>query len=203
MRCRTSRFYLQTGWKCDFCVAISSADEKSLKRIVYSEICNCRRFSGTFEIHSVTGESAMQPRFDLNYLRHHEHRSQLGWLMLRLTVAGIIAAHGWTRVFNGGVLPFGEFLNGHGFVIGTALAMFVTGSEIIGSVLLILGKYWSRRWVCCCVVYGMGIVLVHAKEGWFVVGPGNGGAEYSVLLIVLSGAGPASLSASQITSGEI
>ena len=30
----------------------------------------------------------MASRFDLQYLRHHEHRSQLGWLMLRLTVAG-------------------------------------------------------------------------------------------------------------------
>jgi hypothetical protein len=203
MRCRTSRFYLQTGWKCDFCVAISSADEKSLKRIVYSEICNCRRFSGTFEIHSVTGESAMQPRFDLNYLRHHEHRSQLGWLMLRLTVAGIIAAHGWTRVFNGGVLPFGEFLNGHGFVIGTALAMFVTGSEIIGSVLLILGK----------LVTPLGLLLRCLRHGH------RAGTRERRLVCsrprqwrcgiqraadcVLSGAGPASLSASQITSGEI
>ena len=29
----------------------------------------------------------------------------------------------------------------------------------------------------------MGIVLVHAKSGWFVVGGGSNGAEYSVLLI--------------------
>lgn len=126
----------------------------------------------------------MASRFDLQYLRHHEHRSQLGWLMLRLTVAGIIAAHGWTRVFNGGVLPFGEFLNGHGFVIGTALAMLVTGSEIIGSVLLILGKLVTPLGLLFAFIYGMGIVLVHAREGWFVVGPGSGGAEYSVLLIV-------------------
>lgn len=30
----------------------------------------------------------------------------------------------------------------------------------------------------------MGIVLVHAPEGWFVVGLGRNGMEYSVLLIV-------------------
>jgi putative oxidoreductase len=29
-----------------------------------------------------------------------------------------------------------------------------------------------------------GIVLVHARDGWFVVGGGRNGMEYSVLLIV-------------------
>ena len=32
-------------------------------------------------------------------------------------------------------------------------------------------------------IYAMGIVLVHAPEGWFVVGAGRNGMEYSVLLI--------------------
>jgi len=30
----------------------------------------------------------------------------------------------------------------------------------------------------------MGIILVHFPEGWFVVGAGRNGMEYSVLLIV-------------------
>jgi putative oxidoreductase len=30
----------------------------------------------------------------------------------------------------------------------------------------------------------MGIVLVHARNGWFVVGYSDGGAEYSTLLIL-------------------
>ncbi len=33
-------------------------------------------------------------------------------------------------------------------------------------------------------LYLMGIVMVHAQDGWFVVGKGRNGAEYSVLLIV-------------------
>ena len=32
-------------------------------------------------------------------------------------------------------------------------------------------------------IYAMGILLVHAPEGWFVVGAGRNGMEYSVLLI--------------------
>lgn len=34
-------------------------------------------------------------------------------------------------------------------------------------------------------IYVTGIYLVHAKAGWFVVGAGRNGAEYSVLLIVV------------------
>ena len=30
----------------------------------------------------------------------------------------------------------------------------------------------------------MGIIMMHAGNGWFVVGGGTGGVEYSVLLIV-------------------
>jgi hypothetical protein len=32
-------------------------------------------------------------------------------------------------------------------------------------------------------IYAAGIALVHAPEGWFVVGLGRNGMEYSVLLI--------------------
>jgi putative oxidoreductase len=31
----------------------------------------------------------------------------------------------------------------------------------------------------------MGIILVHFKEGWFVVGGGRNGVEYNFLLIVV------------------
>ncbi len=34
------------------------------------------------------------------------------------------------------------------------------------------------------LIYLAGIVLVHAREGWFVVGHGRNGMEFSVLLIV-------------------
>ena len=32
-------------------------------------------------------------------------------------------------------------------------------------------------------IYTMGVVLIHAAEGWFVVGAGRNGMEYSLLLI--------------------
>jgi putative oxidoreductase len=51
-------------------------------------------------------------------------------------------------------------------------------------VLLIVGRYVFPVALVCSAIYAMGIWLVHAPNGWFVVGPGRNGVEYSVLLIV-------------------
>lgn len=112
-----------------------------------------------------------------------ESRSRFGWTVLRVVLAGLIAAHGWARWFAGGVEPFGGFLDAQGFPFGFAIAAGITVLEIVGTLLLLAG-----RWVfpLCCVyaaIYAMGIVLVHAPAGWFVVGLGRNGSEYSVLLI--------------------
>ncbi len=104
--------------------------------------------------------------------------------LIRLAVAGIIAAHGWARLLAGGVVPFGGFLGAQGFPFGVFIAWAITVYEIAGSPLLA----WGRRFVAplalmYAAIYAMGIVLVHAKAGWFVVGLGRNGMEFSVLLI--------------------
>jgi len=118
------------------------------------------------------------------FLQSPESRSRAGWLMLRLALAGIIAAHGWARLMAGGVAPFGSFLDAEGFPGGFYWAAAVTGVEIIGSVLLLLGRWVAPLAVLFAAIYALGIVLVHAKAGWFVVGLGRNGAEFSALLIV-------------------
>ena len=50
--------------------------------------------------------------------------------------------------------------------------------------LLAFGRWIFPVTLLLSVVYGVGIVMVHAPNGWFVVGAGRNGAEYSVLLIV-------------------
>jgi len=50
-------------------------------------------------------------------------------------------------------------------------------------VLLAVGRWVFPVTVLLVLIYAMGIVLVHAPSGWFVVGAGRNGAEYSVLLI--------------------
>lgn len=110
-------------------------------------------------------------------------RNRAGWLVLRWLLAGLIAAHGWARLLAGGVPPFGQFLDGQGFPVGLAWAAAVTALEIGGSVAFALGRGVWPLSLLFAAVYAAGIALVHARAGWFVVGLGRNGAEYSVLLI--------------------
>lgn len=105
-------------------------------------------------------------------------------VVLRLVLAGLIAAHGWARLIAGGVAPFGEFLDASGWPLGFWIAAGITALEIVGSLLLAWGRLVLPLTLAYAGIYAMGIVLVHAKAGWFVVGLGRNGMEYSVLLIV-------------------
>ncbi len=109
---------------------------------------------------------------------------RLGWAVMRWTLAGLIAAHGWARLLAGGVEPFGGFLSAQGFPQGLWWAAAVTGLEIVGSLLLAAGRWVTPLAVLYAGVYALGIALVHRHAGWFVVGLGRNGSEYSVLLIM-------------------
>ncbi len=111
-------------------------------------------------------------------------RSTFAWFILRVLLSALVAAHGWARLIAGGVPPFGEFLTAQGFPVGFYFAALVTAIEIAGSILLLLGRVVAPVCAILAFIYAMGIALVHAQEGWFVVGLGRNGSEYSVLLIV-------------------
>lgn len=100
-------------------------------------------------------------------------RSALGWAFIRLTLAGLIAAHGWARLIAGGVTPFGVWIDGQGFAFGLGIAMVVTVYEIVGTVFLALGKLVFPLTLVYAAIYAVGIVLVHAPAGWFVFGLGR------------------------------
>lgn len=106
------------------------------------------------------------------------------WLFLRLLVAILIAIHGWARLLENAVTPFGQWLNTQGIApLGPAVAWAITLLEIGGTVLLALGRFTRPLALLYAGIYAVGIALVHAPAGWFVVGLGRNGAEYSVLLI--------------------
>jgi putative oxidoreductase len=111
-------------------------------------------------------------------------RARAGWLVLRVTLALLIAAHGWVRFTGGGVVPFGEWLVSQGLPLGLAIAAAVTAIEILGTPFFAAGRLVAPLALVYSLIYTIGIVMVHAKAGWFVVGRGRNGAEYSVLLIV-------------------
>lgn len=111
-------------------------------------------------------------------------RSRYAWLVLRVALGLLIAAHGLARWWAGGVLPFGGFLESQGFLYGLLLASAIAAFEIVGSAALIAGRLVAPLCACFAGIYAVGIALVHARAGWFVVDLGRNGAEYSVLLIV-------------------
>lgn len=110
-------------------------------------------------------------------------RSNRSWLALRILLAGLIAAHGWARLLTGGVVPFGGWLQSQGIPLGPVIAAAITAVEILGSVLFAAGRLVFPLSLGFAGIYIVGIILVHLPEGWFVVGLGRNGAEYSVLLV--------------------
>lgn len=110
-------------------------------------------------------------------------RKSTALAFIRVVLAALMFIHGAARISNGGVGGFGEFLGSQGFPLGFYLAWGITLFELIGSVLLAVGVY---AWIVAAIFavhLSVGIVLVHWKEGWFVVGAGRNGIEYSVLLV--------------------
>jgi putative oxidoreductase len=105
-------------------------------------------------------------------------------VLLRITVSLFLLAHGVARTYLGTIGGFGEFLNSRGFVIGGVLAWAITIFEIVGGTAMALNYF--VKWIAAVFIIELatGIVLVHAPQGWFVVGATLGGMEYSVLLIV-------------------
>lgn len=104
--------------------------------------------------------------------------------IFRILVPIFMLIHGITRISRGTVGGFGEFLGGHGFPLGFYLAWGITIFEILGSLSVIAGYFVFIISLTFVVELTVGISLVHAENGWFVVGGGTGGVEYSVLLIL-------------------
>lgn len=108
-----------------------------------------------------------------------------GIALARVSAAILLLIHGVARAGLGTVGDFGGFLTSRGFPAGEAIAWAITIVEIAGGLALAGGLFV----VPLCAWFAMqlvaGIVLVHAKDGWFVVGAGRNGVEYSVLLILV------------------
>ena len=104
--------------------------------------------------------------------------------IVRVAAAAMMVIHGTFRIFAGGVVPFGGFLGSQGLPAGVAVAWLLTIVEIAGGILLIAGRFVRPLCAWFALELLAGIALVHFREGWFVVGGGRNGFEYSVLLIV-------------------
>ncbi len=105
-------------------------------------------------------------------------------ILVRVAVAVLFLIHGVFRIWTGIVDDFGLFFTNLGWPLGWWLAWAVTCAEIITASLLLSGRLLRLSAAYLIGQCLMGIVLVHWQFGWFVVGGGRNGMEYSVLLVV-------------------
>ena len=105
--------------------------------------------------------------------------------LLRLAVAIILLVHSVGGIFDNGIHDFGEYyLKPEGFgSLGVPLAWAIKLSHIVCAVCLLFEKF--VKWACLLTIAILvaGIIMVHFKEGWFVVGGGRNGIEFNFLLI--------------------
>jgi len=106
-------------------------------------------------------------------------------LVLRITLAAVFFMHGIPSIFTGAVNNFGnQHLNTVGFApIGLPLAWAIKLSHVACAILLILNRYIRLAAIVTIPILVAGIIMIHATEGWFVVGEGRNGMEFNVLLI--------------------
>lgn len=105
--------------------------------------------------------------------------------MLRLAVSVILLMHSISGMFNNGINDFGNlYLNAVGFApLGVPLAWAIKLSHVACVVCLLFEKYIKLACIVTILILIAGIVMIHYKEGWFVVGGGRNGVEFNFLLI--------------------
>ena len=106
-------------------------------------------------------------------------------VIVRLIVCALVFIHGVYRALSGGYAPFGEWLTSQQVPFGPAVAIAVTAYEILAAPVLALGRFRRILSIGFILIYITGAIMVHLPNGWFVVGAGRNGVEYSVLVILL------------------
>ena len=105
--------------------------------------------------------------------------------LLRFGLMLTMIMHGIPSFVNGSVIDFGKRLDevfGFGFM-GIPMAILVKLIHVVSIPALFLNKYLKPLAVLNIIIFIMGIVLIHWKHGWYVVGGGSEGVEFNVLLI--------------------
>lgn len=130
-----------------------------------------------------------------------DHAARRALVVLRVGVAALLFIHGAARAVTGGYVPFGEFLAAQGLPAGVVWATGITAIELLGTPLLAAGRLVAPLCLYFMLQLGLGIAMVHLAEGWFVVGLGRNGVEYSVLLILCLGCVGATCPARHVAVG--
>lgn len=132
---------------------------------------------------------------------------QLGLAILRIVLGVVFIAHGYPKIA-AGAAGTEAFLGQLGVPLAPFFAWVVTLLEFFGGLSLVAGFLVTP--ICLLLAFEMlvAIVLVHAANGFYVVGPGQGGMEFGLVLIagllavILAGPGAAAVDARTGSAGE-
>ncbi len=120
----------------------------------------------------------------MRHVRHarHDHRGDLGLLLLRLGAGGVLAAHGAQKLFGWfgghGIEGTGQFMESVGYAPGRASATAAGLAETGGGALLALGLATPAAGAAAAGAMA-GAAAVHTPNGFFNQG---GGYEYAATL---------------------
>lgn len=107
--------------------------------------------------------------------------------LARIMTAVFFMAHAGVRIVNWTIPQFALFWENFGLTVsmGTVIVWAITLTELACGALLIVGRHVRLATIPLAAIAAGGIVLIHARLGWFVGEHGTGGSEYSVALLVL------------------
>lgn len=122
----------------------------------------------------------------------------LSWLLIRMTVGGILLVHGIVKVTGPGVVAFAGGLAHRGIEPSLLFAYVIFFNETIGAVCLMLGLFTRVIAAVIAVEFAVITFVAHFPNGFGFTRPG-GGWEYPLMwgliifAISLRGGGPYSL----------
>lgn len=123
---------------------------------------------------------------------------ELGLTILRVVLGVIFIAHGLPKL-TGGIEGTVQFFGAVGIPAPLVAAWFIALLETLGGLMLLVGFLVTPVSLLLALHMLTGIVLVHAPNGFYVIGPGQSGIEFNLLLVasllvmVFCGAGLAAI----------
>jgi putative oxidoreductase len=103
--------------------------------------------------------------------------------LLRFGLSVIMIMHGLPSFIEMSVIDFGRAMEGWFGFMGIPMAILVKLIHVVTIPALWFNKYLRPLAILNIIIFLLGIILLHAKNGWYVVGGGSEGVEFNFLLI--------------------
>jgi putative oxidoreductase len=130
--------------------------------------------------------------------------AQHGMAILRVATGLVFLLHGYQKFFSMGIAGVTGFFSKIGIPAPNIAAPFVSGLELVGGALLILGLFTRPIALLLAINMLVAILTVHLSSGFFV---SNNGYEFALTLmaacLALAFGGGGSLSADEVRRDKV